>query len=63
MNIQVQLVDHAARPLPKGLRLTLLGDGAELAEAETDEHGVVSFTIDSERTEGLSVRLSGFRRG
>ena len=63
MNIQVRLLGRDGQPLGKGLRLALLEQGQPIAEAETDDHGVVSFPVDAEGKEGLAVRLAGLPEG
>ena len=60
MNIRLQLVDHQSRALPAGFELTLLANGRELGKGTSDAEGDVSFDVDSEVREGLSVRLDGW---
>ena len=57
MSIRVQFLGRDEKPVAKGLRIALLEDGRELAVAETDEQGFVSFPIDAGGKEKLSVRL------
>lgn len=57
MSIRVQFLGRDDQPIAKGLRIALLEDGRELAVAETDEQGFVSFPFDAEGKENLSVRL------
>lgn len=58
MNIDLQILDNHSRPLPAGALITLLGNGEPLATSRTDARGIVSFSLTSAWTDGLSVRLA-----
>jgi hypothetical protein len=59
MNIELQVLDNQSRAIPAGTLFTLLGNGEPLATGSTDARGVVTFSLDKQWTEGLSVRLAG----
>jgi hypothetical protein len=56
MPYTLTIVDENARPIPAGLGLVLLGDGAPLAKGTVGAGGVVTFDVSAEGVKRLAVR-------
>lgn len=58
MSLHVTLLDATTTPLPAGLRLVLLGDGAVLARGTVDDKGCVTFAANLAGVRHTAVRLA-----
>jgi hypothetical protein len=55
--VQISLLNADGAPLPAGLQLVLLGDGAALAKGTVQEEGRVTFEANLDGIQTTAVRV------